>query len=113
MGGGGSDNSAMINLQKEQAAQARQKEAERSARLQSGSDFITSLFDGTPSGAKTLDLSSLLDPNAGSAFSSNKAHGKTYTRGQLGLADGYYVGQTPDNGSGANRRSQREETTSR
>ena len=108
MSKGGSSNSAQINFQKEQAAQGRQKEAERSARLKSGSDFITSLFDGTPQGAKKLDLSSLegaspLDPaaiNTGNPLVDlvySKAPGKHTS---LSLADSFSVKATPDNGNG-------------
>jgi hypothetical protein len=113
MGGKGSStsNNQMVQMQQEQAAQARQKETERAARLKSGSDYINSLFDGTPSGAKTLDLSGLASTPAnsvgggvaGSRLGSN-SKGGTYStdgRGSYALADGYTVGQTADDGSGA------------
>lgn len=106
--GGGSSNNEMVAMQQQQAAQARQKETERAARLKSGSDYINSLFDGTPSGAKTLDLSGLAgDPavggGVGGSLLNGNSKGGTYSTGGVGsykLADGYTVGQTADDGNG-------------
>ena len=84
MSKGGGDNGAQIAFQKQQAEEARQKEISRQARLSSGSAAINQLFDGTPVGAKTLDLSSLTD-------------GVT---GKHALADGYYADATPKGGAG-------------
>lgn len=49
-GGGGSDKSSreMIALQKQEAAAARQKEADRQARINAGLGRIKGLFEGTP-----------------------------------------------------------------
>lgn len=98
--GGSSSNSQMVAFQQQQAEQARQKEVQREARLKTGSDYINSLFDGTPSGAKSLDLSSLAsaDPNSG-GYQYDPATGQ-YTSG-FQLADGYRAGTTPDAGAGA------------
>jgi hypothetical protein len=45
-GGGSSDNSAMINLEKQQAEEARQKEAARQTRIQQGLEAIKLRFEG-------------------------------------------------------------------
>lgn len=69
MGGKGptgpqSDNQQLVQLQTQQSADAAAQEAQRQARLTSGSAAIRALFEGTPSGATPLDLSSITQANA-------------------------------------------------
>lgn len=115
MGGGkgGGSNSSQIDFQKQQAEESRQKEISRQARLSSGSAAINQLFDGTPVGAKTLDLSSLTNANAAwpdAPFGSDTAGAPLLNKvvslaardqpGRHNLADGYYADATPKGGSG-------------
>ena len=69
MGGKGattpqSDNQQLVQLQMQDAADAATKEAQRQARLSQGSAAIKALFEGTPTGATPLDLSSITSANA-------------------------------------------------
>jgi hypothetical protein len=52
-------NDEIVQMQKQQAAQAKESNAERNARLSYGKDLITRLFEGRPSDAKKLDLSGI------------------------------------------------------
>jgi hypothetical protein len=54
----------MVQMQQTQAAQAAQANAQRNARLSYGTGNIKSIFEGRPSDASQLDLSSLTNPNA-------------------------------------------------
>lgn len=81
-----SSNDQVVQMQMQQAAQAKEKEAERSARLQSGTQAINNLFDGAPSDQKSLDLSGLasVDPNsyyAGSGVGTAGSTGANYGLG--------------------------------
>jgi hypothetical protein len=114
MGGKGptgpqSDNQQLVNLQMQDSADAAAKETQRQARLTSGSDAIRALFEGTPSGATPLDLSSLAsmptpDP---SNYTITPAAAAMY--GQTGapvakgsLSNGYGWEQLPSDSSGMN-----------
>jgi hypothetical protein len=100
MGGGGGSNSAMVAEQQRQAEEARQKELQRQARLTSGQQAIDYLFNGMPTGAQQLDLSSLagMNPDGFSFGGSSGRDGDNF--GRMSLDGGYYVSRTPDNGLG-------------
>ena len=64
MGGKGasgpqSDNQQIVQMEQQQAAQATAANEQRNARLGYGTNLIQSLFEGTPSGASMIDLSSI------------------------------------------------------
>ena len=63
-GGGVSTNDQIVAMQQQQAAQAKAANEQRTARLGYGKNLIQGLFEGTPSGATPLDLSSITTSNA-------------------------------------------------
>jgi hypothetical protein len=116
-GGAVATNDQMVQMQMQQAAQAKEANLERNARLQYGTQQINDIFSGHPADATQLDLSSLAQPGAQApGYSpttvSNPGYGtQTYdpTLGTWvqapsgpgtpgGLAGGYRVAQMPDSG---------------
>jgi hypothetical protein len=65
MGGKGAqpDNSQVVAMQQQQAAQTAEATKQTNARLQEGMTEINQLFGGAPSGSTLLDLSSLANAN--------------------------------------------------
>jgi hypothetical protein len=108
MGGKGSapDNSQVVAMQQQQAAQAAESTRQTNARLQQGVSEIDQLFGGTPTGASLLDLSSIANAPSGGALTpaqiwSNQHSGTTYAPGTSGggkLASGYSWGALPSTG---------------
>lgn len=118
MGGKGAqpDNSQVVAMQQEQAAQTAEATRQTNARLQQGMSEINQLFGGTPTGASLLDLSSIVNgsPNTPSvptplsrfdaAVASQAAgQGQVYTgaaptRGSGQLPSGYSWGTLPSTG---------------
>jgi hypothetical protein len=118
MGGKGpsgpqSDNEAVVAMQQQQGLQAKNANVQRNARLDYGKNLIQGMFEGTPSGATTLDLSSIAgaspysgaapaasmmygtsDPNAGLEAQWSATHG-----GNVGTAN-YRAGATAGNYGG-------------
>jgi hypothetical protein len=125
MGGKGakgpqSTNDQIVGMQMQQSAQAAAANANRNARLDYGKNLIQGMFEGTPSGASMLDLSSIAngkaqpstDPNVAAALGWGYAHGgDPNTMAALrGMAagprqsigsSGYTWGQNEDTGGGA------------
>jgi hypothetical protein len=123
MGGKGnsgpqSDNQQIVGMQMQQADQARQANIQRNARLNYGKNLVQSIFEGTPSGASLLDLSSIgssgappgVDPRISAAMNWGYAHPSAQVNAALAdlqtreggakqsLANGYSWGQLPDTG---------------
>jgi hypothetical protein len=75
MGGKGAqpENSQVVAMQQQQAAQTAAATAQTNARLQQGVTEIDQLFGGTPSGASLLDLSSIANGTAPSATPQQQA----------------------------------------
>lgn len=125
MGGKGnsgpqSSNDAIVAMQMQQAAQATEANRERTARLNYGKGAITSMFEGTPSGATPLDLSGITQGNApGGGPDLSAALNWAYSHPadasmvpglqamevgpKKSLSQGYSWGQMPDDGSGTTR----------
>ena len=117
MGGKGAspDNSQVVAMQQQQAAQTANATAQTNARLQQGMSEINQLFGGTPSGASLLDLSSIANgtapsatPQQQAAISWGEAHGNPSGAAAVqamvpknSLADGYSWGALPDTGGPA------------
>lgn len=98
--GSGSDKSSanMVAMQQRQAAEAREKETQRKARLTSGQQAIDYLFDGAPQGAQTLDLSGVANytlPDSATPFFGGVGNTPLMT-----LDGGYFLDRTGDAGSG-------------
>jgi hypothetical protein len=114
MGGKGSnqpqsDNQQLVNLQMQDSADAAAKETQRQARLAQGTQAIKSLFEGTPSGATPLDLSSLATMAAPTAANTQITPAMAQLYGQTGapvakgsLSNGYSWEQLPSDSSGMN-----------
>jgi hypothetical protein len=86
--GGQSTNDQIVAMQQQQAAQAKAANDQRTARLNYGSNLIQNLFEGTPTGATQLDLSSITPANL--------AKGVQNPISSLG--NGYSWGMLPDTG---------------
>jgi len=104
-------NDQMVQMQMQQAAEAKQANIERSARLEQGLSQITDIFGGHPEDATLLDLSGIasgtvpqLPPYAtsGSGFTSGNQVWDDTTKSWVdmgaGLEGGYRWGQTPSSG---------------
>jgi hypothetical protein len=123
MGGKGnsgpqSDNQQIVAMQGQQADQARQANIQRNARLNYGKNLVQGIFEGTPSGASTLDLSSIANGTAPTpqgtspqvsaalnwAYSHNDQNTINALQGMEGstsrqaLSNGYSWGALPDTG---------------
>ena len=121
MGGKGakgpqSTNDQMVAMQTQQANQATAANEQRNARLNYGKNLIQGIFEGTPSGASLLDLSSIANgapatqptstgatnPVMSQWLAKNPWYDQTqltqYGRGNL--PQGYSWGVAPDTGSG-------------
>lgn len=109
--GGVASNSALVQMQQQQAAQAQEQNVERNARLQTGAQQINEIFGGHPVGATRLDLSGIASgsvaPNApGAANFNGYVWGTDPTTGQQtwiqqstpGLPAGYSYSIMPDSG---------------
>lgn len=90
MGGKSSDNSEMVNMQKEQAAEARQKEADRQARIDKGLAAITAAFEGSP----------VMATRAKNYTAAAPAAGTTSGTAVSGLPAGYTYKQISTGGGG-------------
>lgn len=108
-------NDQIVQMQQQQAAQATAANQQRNARLNYGKNLIQGVFEGTPAGASTLDLSSInqsdipkgTDVSVGNqAMQQWLAKNPSYDRSQLisqgraALPQGYSWGVAPDTGSG-------------
>jgi hypothetical protein len=120
-------NDQIVAQQKQQAAQATAANQQRNARLGYGKNLIQSIFEGIPSGATPLDVSSITQANAPTTPSLQNAFGAAgepaamsewlaknpwYDTSQLtgaaaadpanrkALAGGYSWGILPDTGAG-------------
>jgi hypothetical protein len=111
-----STNDQIVAMQAQQADQARNANIQRNARLNYGKNLVQSIFEGTPSGATTLDLSSIgasgnpptADPNVSAALNWAYAHpdASSYIPGlqsnesgaKQSLSNGYSWGALPDTG---------------
>jgi hypothetical protein len=104
-------NDQMVQMQMQQAAEAKQANIERSARLEQGLSQITDIFGGHPSDATMLDLSGIasgtapqLPPYAqqSSSFTSGNQVWDDTTKSWVdmgaGLEGGYRWGQLPGSG---------------
>ena len=121
--GGQAGNDQIVAMQQQQAAQATQANAERTARLNYGKQNIQNVFEGTLTGAQPIDLSSITqanakgaDPAASSQIDAalNWAYGhpgassyipqlqaqKAGSAPKQALSGGYSWGALPDDGSG-------------
>jgi len=114
MGGKGAspDNSQVVAMQQQQAAQTANATAQTNARLQQGMSEINQLFGGTPTGASLLDLSSIANGTAPSATPQQQAainwgetHGNPSGAAAVqsmvpknSLSDGYSWGTLGDTG---------------
>ena len=101
-------------MEQQQAAQATAANQQRNARLQYGTDLITRMVEGAPSGGSLLDLSSITSGNVpqSSTGATNPimaqwlAQNPGYDQSQLtqqgkaSLPGGYSWGVLPDTGSG-------------
>jgi len=98
--GGGSGGNQAVEEQQKQAAEARQKEAERKARVQQGMDAIRGQFEGSPvMGTKStaFDWNSF-KPSAGNAMATQDASGN-WVRGaslSTGVPAGFTAVQVAD-----------------
>ena len=117
MGGKGAqpDNSQVVAMQQQQAAQTAAATAQTNARLSQGMTEINQLFGGTPSGASLLDLSSIANGTSTAAQPMTRATaaawmaqnpGQVYpttTASNVGgkLGDGYSWGVLPSTGGPA------------
>lgn len=91
MGGSKSGNSEAINFEKEQAAKAEKKDAERTARLKQGMDIINTIYDGSPvyeNVTKAYDWGGFKAPAAG-AMPTQDASGNWIPAGATGAPAGY------------------------
>jgi hypothetical protein len=75
-------------MQQQQAAQATAANQQRTARLNYGSNLIQNMFEGTPTGATPLDLSSITPANLSSGAQNKRTS----------LSNGYSWGALPDTG---------------
>lgn len=104
MCGGGSSGSGdrMQQMAAEEAAQARQREIERAARLNFGAANINAAFDGRASDAKKLDLSSILANPQGATAGGTGTPTNTFTPAIGDTSYGYWsedgTGGVDDNG---------------
>jgi hypothetical protein len=113
MGGKGAqpENSQVVAMQQQQAAQAAQATAQTNARLSQGMSEINNLFGGTPSGASLLDLSSIANGKAPQGVANPVspvmaqwlaqnpgAQAPSVTGAKSSLADGYSWGVLPSTG---------------
>jgi hypothetical protein len=116
MGGKGgkptATNDQMVQMQMQQSQQAAEANAERNARLQYGTQQISNIFQGTPSGATPVDLSGIasgaVQPGAagthmaGWVAVSDPGGGAHWEQQSTpGLPAGYSYNVMPDSGSGA------------
>lgn len=129
MGGKGpkgpqSTNDQIVAMQMQQAEQAKAANEQRNARLNYGKNLIQGIFEGTPSGASLLDLSSIangnapaLQPTAAAGAASdpliaqwqkqNPSYTASYSANlnpassRQQLSGGYTWGATPDTGGAA------------
>jgi hypothetical protein len=105
-------------MQQQQAEQAKQANIQRNARLNYGKNLVQGIFEGTPSGATPLDLSSItsanaakappVNPNVAAALNWAYAHPADASMipslqaqqsgAKQSLAGGYSWGQLPDTG---------------
>ena len=113
MGGKGAqpDNSQVVAMQQQQAAQTAEATRQTNARLQQGMSEIDQLFGGTPSGASMLDLSSIANGNVAKGVANpvspvmaqwlaqNPSYqGPTVTGAKSQLSNGYSWGELPSTG---------------
>jgi hypothetical protein len=122
--GAQSTNDQVVAMQQQQAAQATQANQERNARLAYGTSNIQNIFEGTPTGATPLDLSSITQANVRTEDPTAKAQQEAalqygYSTGaapgaianvqsqmvdpKQSLPQGYSWGQLPDDGSGTSQ----------
>jgi len=101
LGGKKQDNSQMVNEQKKQATEARQKEADRQARIDKGLAAINAAFEGSPVTA-TRSTTKTFDYNNAVADKNAKVGGQV-----SGLPAGYtYVQEAGTSGGGGTGKTQ-------
>jgi hypothetical protein len=105
MAGSAPTNSQAVDFEKEQAAEAKQKEAERQARLQQGQAAIDKIFDfsaATPASTAAYDWSKFKPEGDAAAWGADPLSGISSTATMdTGVPTGYTMVQVAPKGTGA------------